>query len=60
MLSPAEIAARLRISRRTVNRLISTGAITATRVGGQWRVEPAALEAYVKAQTTGTHERTHS
>lgn len=50
-MSPAEIAVRLRVSRRTVYRLVANGALTATRIGGQWRVDPTSLETYLAAQT---------
>jgi excisionase family DNA binding protein len=50
-MSPAEIANRLRISRRTVYRLVARGALTATRVGGQWRIDGDSLDRYVASQT---------
>jgi excisionase family DNA binding protein len=50
-MSPAEIATKLRISRRTVYRLIISGALTATRIGGQWRIDPTSVDSYVATQT---------
>jgi excisionase family DNA binding protein len=47
LLSLAEVARRLSISTRTVRRLIDAGYLEALRVGGQIRVEPAALDAYI-------------
>jgi len=45
LLTPAEVAAELRISSPTVYRLIATGELRAARVGGQLRIERADVEA---------------
>jgi len=50
-LSAADVAKKHRISRTTVYRLIYSGSLTATRIGGQWRVDPTSLETYLAAQT---------
>lgn len=42
-----EVAARLRLSTRSVKRLIASGALVAVKVGGATRVRPCDLEDYV-------------
>lgn len=42
-MTPEEAAELLRVHRTTVYRLIDSGEIKATRVGGQWRIPEAAL-----------------
>ena len=42
-----EVADFLRISHRSVQRLIASGELPAKRVGGVWRVTIGALEAYL-------------
>lgn len=51
LLSPAEVAGRLRIGRSTVYELIDRGEIPAVRVGRQYRVEPERLDAYLREQS---------
>ena len=46
-LKMADIAAQLNVSRSTVYRLIKTGALPAVRIGKNFRVRPADLEAYL-------------
>lgn len=43
----AEVAARMRISKMTVNRLIHAGTLEAVRVGRNFRVPAAAVNAYL-------------
>ena len=45
---PKEVAARLRVSERQVHVLLQRGDLAGLRVGRLWRIEPAALEAYLK------------
>lgn len=49
MWTTREIADRFRVDARTVTRWIGAGRLPATRVGGQWRVDQHALEAFVAA-----------
>jgi len=46
-LTPAEIARDLRVSKMTVFRLLSTGAITSVRVGRQFRIRQSAYLQYL-------------
>jgi excisionase family DNA binding protein len=57
LLSVAETARILRISRATAYRLVSTGELPAVRVGGQYRVDQDALNAYLDAGSN-RNERT--
>ena len=49
LLTLDEVAERLRVSRRTVERLIQSGRIRPTRVGARTLVTDKELEAYVAA-----------
>lgn len=53
-LSPADIARRLKISRRTVYRMIEKCALRATRIEGQWRIDESDLTAYLTNRTNRT------
>ena len=41
--TPEEVAELLRVHRTTIYRLIDSGEIKATRIGGQWRISESAL-----------------
>ena len=45
LLTLGELAARLRVSTRTAYRLVYDGAVPAVKVGGQWRILRAELDA---------------
>jgi excisionase family DNA binding protein len=47
LLPLAEVARRLSVSPRTVRRLVDAGELSSFRVGGQVRIESAALAAYL-------------
>jgi excisionase family DNA binding protein len=47
LLTVREVATVLRISRKTVDKLVFSGAIVAAKVGGQWRVRPEEILAYL-------------
>jgi len=51
-LTLAEAAQVLRLSKRTILRMIQKQKIPATRLGRQWRFSEANLLAWVKAQET--------
>ena len=55
LLSPAEVAALLGVTRATVYRRINAGELPATRLGedGPLRVDAAALEDWLVAHRTG-------
>jgi excisionase family DNA binding protein len=46
-LSRDEVAQRLAVHKRTVSRLLESGQLVGYKVGGQWRVDRADLEAYL-------------
>lgn len=51
LLSYKEVAARLRIGNRSAQRLMASGAFPVIRIAPQTlRVDPADLDAYIKAQ----------
>lgn len=47
LLTIKEVAEKLRLTPYTVRRFIKEGKLPATKVGGQWRVREADLEAYL-------------
>lgn len=61
-LTPTEVAARLRISKMTVYRMIHAGELRALRVGAEsakkvsFRIPEDAYDEYVAAHTTGGPE----
>lgn len=48
LLRPREVADRLAVSATTIRRLVAAGEIDAVRVGGQLRLDPAAVEEFVQ------------
>jgi len=50
-LTPKHVAERLQVSERTVLDLLRVGELPGRKVGGQWRVAPAALEAYMRGDS---------
>ena len=48
-LTVAEVAARMRVSKMTVYRLVHSGELPAARVGRSFRVPRSALEEYLRA-----------
>ncbi|MEW5804329.1 MAG: helix-turn-helix domain-containing protein [bacterium] len=49
----AEVAEVTRISYFSVLRLVSAGEITATKIGGQWRIPRTSLVSYLVKQSSG-------
>lgn len=49
LMTPADVAAHLNVSRQTVARLRRSGDLVATRVGNCWRFHPADVAAYINA-----------
>lgn len=52
-LTVNEVAARLRVSRMTVYRLVNTGELASYRVGNQIRVTPEDLRLYLEENRRG-------
>lgn len=51
-MTVAEVAAELRIRSETVRRYIAAGDLVAHRIGRDFRVAPAALEAFLAGNST--------
>lgn len=51
MLTIDEIAAKMRVHRNTIRRLIKKGEITAIKVGDQYRVEDSAFNRFISGAT---------
>ncbi len=47
-MTATEVAAQLRVSADTIMRLLRKGELEGVKVGGQWRVKPSSLEAYLR------------
>lgn len=54
LLTVAEVASVMRVSRMTVYRLIRRGQLKAIRVGRNYRVREEDLRAYLEASATST------
>jgi excisionase family DNA binding protein len=48
LLTREQVARSLNVHPRTVGRLLESGKLAGYRVGGQWRIDPADLAAYLK------------
>ena len=53
LLTLAEAAAYLRVHRRTMARLLRQGVVPGTKIGRQWRVRKADLDATVAGRAAG-------
>jgi excisionase family DNA binding protein len=47
MLSPQDVAERLKMSLKTVYRRLHERKIKSSKLGGQWRIRPEDLEDYI-------------
>lgn len=52
MLTIADVAERLNCHDGLVRRLIGSGKLPASKVGGQWRIDPPDLEAFIQGTRT--------
>jgi excisionase family DNA binding protein len=57
MLTPREVAERLRVDRETVYRYIRAGTLRASRVGHSYRIDAAVLDDFIGA-AAGLHQAT--
>ncbi|MBG6185462.1 excisionase family DNA binding protein [Arthrobacter sp. CAN_A214] len=53
LLTVAEIAARMRVSRMTVYRLVQSGALNGIRFGRSYRVPETAVQQYLESVNPG-------
>ena len=57
LLTPAQVAALLAVSRRTVQRMAEQGELPGLRVGQQWRFRPERIAEWQEARETGNPNR---
>jgi excisionase family DNA binding protein len=55
-LTTEEVLAYLKITPRTIYRLIRNGELPAVRIGRQWRFRRNDLDAWLERQRAGSHE----
>lgn len=48
LLTVVDAGGVLRVSRKTVDKLIASGQLAAAKVGGQWRIRREALHEYIR------------
>ena len=53
LLRTTEAAQILKISRRTLQRLIKRGELPVIRIGGQIRIDPADLDRFIRVSRSG-------
>lgn len=58
LITKTQAADRLQISRRTLERIIEDGGLPSVKVGGQVRINPDALELYIKRNQRGNPMQT--
>lgn len=51
LYTPIEVAERLKVSVDTIKRLIKNGKLSATKIGGQWRISEDQLNEYIESRT---------
>jgi excisionase family DNA binding protein len=56
-MTVSEVAEQLRVSNMTVYRLIKAGDLAAIRVGKNYRIRRADLDAYLEASTVDVEEQ---
>lgn len=56
LLTTAEVSEKLRVSTRTVLRLIASGELKGIKAGRQWRVSPESLRAFIEGGGVGVGE----
>ena len=55
LMTVAEVAAYLRVTKKTIYRLLRQGKIPATKVGHQWRFEKTAIDEWLHRSSVGTN-----
>ncbi len=51
LMTVEEVAAYLRVNKKTIYRLLMSGKIPAARVGHQWRFDKSSIESWVQKST---------
>lgn len=59
-LNPTEVSRYLQISKSTVYRLLSSGAIPGTKVGHSWRVKKEVLDEYLFQSSPASRSQSNS
>ena len=59
ILTLQEVAALLKIGRKTAYTMVQRGELPAFRVRGQWRCRRADLDAWIAKQVAGAERETH-
>jgi len=52
LLTPSQAASILKVSRRTLDRMIKNGQMPAIKVGGQWRILESRFEQWVQQEAS--------
>ena len=53
VLTVAQVAEYLKLSDKTIRRMISSGQLKASKVRGSWRIKETDVEKYLNAHTNG-------
>ena len=56
ILTVLQVAEYLQVSDKTVRRLIANGQLTASKVGGSWRVKETDIEKYLDINSNGKEQ----
>jgi excisionase family DNA binding protein len=56
LMTVAEVAKKLHVSQQTVKRYIRNGILRGVQLQGLWRVQPVALDEFVRSRTTQVQE----
>jgi len=54
LLTPSQAASILKVSRRTLDRMIKNGQMPAIKLGGQWRILESRFEEWVQEEASST------
>lgn len=54
VMTPKEVGEMLKVSDKTIKRIIIAGELAAIKVGRSWRVDMAALNNYINKRSTKT------
>ncbi len=57
LMTVAEVAEHLRVTKKTIYRLLKDKAIPATKVGQQWRFDHALIDQWLKQNAVGANAK---